>query len=120
MPEHLSSGFKLNVRALVIITTALFTEDSRVACSHILFYHFTDKSTNDFNKKPIIDFTKEDTDSMEVGDLVVWESHYGYRPKLRATSQPYDFYDKHPNFQKIQYYQSKDNRFLIAFFRKIK
>lgn len=98
---------------------ALFTEDSRVACSHILFYHFTDKSTNDFNKKPIIDFTKEDTDSMEVGDLVVWESHYGYRPKLRATSQPYDFYDKHPNFQKIQYYQSKDNRFLIAFFRKI-
>lgn len=99
---------------------ALFTEDSRVACSHILFYHFTDKSTNDFNKKPIIDFKKEDTDSMEVGDLVVWESHYGYRPKLRATSQPYDFYDKHPNFQKIQYYQSKDNRFLIAFFRKIK
>ena len=98
---------------------ALFTEDSRVACSHILFYHFTDKSTNDFNKKPIIDFKKEDTDSMEVGDLVVWESHYGYRPKLRATSQPYDFYDKHPNFQKIQYYQSKDNRFLIAFFRKI-
>ena len=98
---------------------ALFTEDSRVACSHILFYHFTDKSTNDFNKKPIIDFKKEDTDSMEVGDLVVWESHYGYRPKLRATSQPYDFYDKHPNYQKIQYYQSKDNRFLIAFFRKI-
>lgn len=99
---------------------ALFTEDSRVACSHILFYHFTDKSMNDFNKKPIIDFTKEDTDSMAVGDLIVWESHYGYRPKLRATSQPYDFYDKHPDFQKIQYYQSKDNRFLIAFFRKIK
>tara|TARA_B100000809_G_C15130166_1_gene528053 strand:- start:1745 stop:3385 length:1641 start_codon:yes stop_codon:yes gene_type:complete len=99
---------------------ALFTEDSRVACSHILFYHFTDKSTNDFNKKPIIDFTKEDTDSMAIGDLVVWESHYGYRPKLRATSQPYDFYDKHPSFQKIQYYQSKDSRFLIAFFRKIK
>jgi len=99
---------------------ALFTEDSRIACSHILFYHFTDKTTNDFNKKPIIDFTKEDTDSMKVGDLVVWESHYGYRPKLRATSQPYDFYDKSPNFEKIQYYQSKDKRFLIAFFRKIR
>jgi len=99
---------------------ALFTEDSRVACSHILFYHFTDKRVNDFNKKPIIDFTKEDTDSMKVGDLVVWESHYGYRPKLRATSQPYDYYDKNPDFEKIQYYQSKDNRFLIAFFRKIR
>ncbi|MDB4534375.1 hypothetical protein N9242_05825 [Vicingaceae bacterium] len=99
---------------------ALFTEDSQIACSHILFYHFTDKTTNDFKKKPIIDFTKEDTDSMSVGDLIVWESHYGYRPKLRPTSQPYDFYDKSPNFEKIQYYQSKDKRFLIAFFRKIK
>ena len=98
---------------------ALFTEDSRVACSHILFYHFTDKSTNDFNKKPIIDFTKEDTDSMEIGDLIVWESHYGYRPKLRPTSQKFDYYEKSPKFEKIQYYQSKDNRFLIAFFRKI-
>lgn len=99
---------------------ALFTENSQIACSHILFYHFTDKTTNDFNKKPIIDFTIEDTDSMAVGDLVVWESHYSYRPKLRATSQPYDFYDKSPKFEKLQYYQSKDNRFLIAFFRKIK
>lgn len=100
--------------------SALFTEDSRVACSHILFYHFTDKSTNDFNKKPIIDFTKEDTDSMQVGDLIVWESHYGYRPKLRPTSQTYDYYDKDPRFEKIQYYQSNDKRFLIAFFRKIR
>ncbi len=98
---------------------ALFTEDSQVACSHILFYHFTDKTTNDFSKKPIIDFTKEDTDSMAVGDLIVWESHYGYRPKLRPTSQTYDYYDKDPRFEKVQYYQSKDNRFLIAFFRKI-
>jgi len=101
-------------------TNALFTEDSRVACSHILFYHFTDMTIIDFNKKPIIDFTKEDTDSMKVGDLVVWESHYGYRPKLRPTSQTFDFYEGHPDFEKIQYYQSKDNRFLIAFFRKIR
>ena len=102
------------------VEEGLFTENSRVACSHVLFYHFTDKGRTDFVKKPIIDFTKEDTDSMAIGDLVVWESHYGYRPKLRATSQPYDFYDKSSNFQKIQYYQSKDKRFLIAFFRKIK
>ena len=99
---------------------ALFTEDSRVACSHILFYHFTDKGRTDFVKKPIIDFTKENTDSMQVGDLIVWESHYGYRPKLRPTSQTYDYYEKDSRFEKIQYYQSKDNRFLIAFFRKVK
>ncbi|MBL4668845.1 MAG: hypothetical protein JKY30_06230 [Flavobacteriales bacterium] len=100
--------------------SALFTENSRVACSHILFYHFTDKGKMDFINPPIIDFTKEDTDGMKVGDLVVWESHYAYKPTLRPTSQTYDFYDKSPNFEKIQYYQSKDKRFLVAFFRKIK
>ena len=75
---------------------------------------------NDFKYPAIIDFTKEDTDSLKKGDIVVWESHYAYRPKLRATSQPYEFYDKNPDFQKIQYYQSKDKRFLVAFFRKIR
>ena len=99
---------------------ALFTENSRVACSHILFYFFSDMNKNDFKYPAIIDFTKEDTDSLKKGDIVVWESHYAYRPKLRATSQPYEFYDKSPDFQKIQYYQSKDKRFLVAFFRKIR
>ena len=67
-----------------------------MACSHILFYHFTDKGKTDFFKTPIIDFTKEDTDSMAVGGLIVWESHYGCGSKLRPTSQAYDFYDKSP------------------------
>ena len=99
---------------------ALFNENSRVACSHILFYHFTDKISSDYVNAPIIDFTKEHTDTLKRGDLVVWESHYGYRPKLRATSQNYEFYDSSADFEKIQYYQSKDKRFLVAFFRKIK
>ena len=89
-------------------------------CSHILFYFFSDMNKNDFKYPAIIDFTKEDTDSLKKGDIVVWESHYAYRPKLRAPSQPYEFYDKSPDFQKIQYYQSKDKRFLVAFFRKIR
>lgn len=97
---------------------ALFTEESRIACSHILFFYFSDKYGADFVNKPIIDFTKENTDTLKSGDLVVWDSHYGYRPKLRPTSQSFDFYDKNPEFEKIQYYQSKDRRFLVAFFRK--
>lgn len=99
---------------------ALFTKNSRVACSHILFFYFSKMYISDFPNKPIVDFTKESTDTLKKGDLVVWDSHYGYRPELRPTSQTYDYYDKNPDFEKIQYYQSKDNRFLIAFFRKVK
>lgn len=99
---------------------ALFTEDSRITSGHILFFYYSNKYKSDYKNRPVIDITKEVTDTLKKGDIVVWDSHYGYRPELRPTSQPYDFYDKNPDFEKIQYYQSKDNRFLIAFFRKVK
>ena len=44
----------------------------------------------------------------------------GRKLPLEVRIQLFDYYDKHPNYQKIQYYQSKDNRFLVAFFRKIR
>jgi len=98
----------------------IFTNENRIVCNHVLFYYYLDKNKNQFEKEPIMRLTKEVTDSLQKGDIVIWESHYGYRPKLRPTSQPYDFYDKNESYQKIQYYQSKDKRFMIVFFQKIK
>ena len=97
----------------------LFTADSRVVCGHTLFYYYLNQNKNEFKNKAIDSVTKEVTDSLKKGDLLIWESHYGYRPNLRPTSQPYEFYQNNPNFQRIQYYQSSDNRFTIVFFRKI-
>lgn len=97
----------------------LITEDARLAVGHTLFFFYTGINENEFKNKPV-PLTKEDTDSLKVGDVVIWESHYGYRPKLRPTSQPYDYYEKDPRYEKIQYYQSKDRRFTIVFFLKVK
>ncbi|MCB9334550.1 MAG: hypothetical protein H6586_00255 [Flavobacteriales bacterium] len=97
----------------------LITEDTRISTEHALFYFYSGKSKSDFKNKPVT-LTKEATDTLKVGDLVIWESHYGYRPKLRPTSQPYDYYEKDARFEKIQYYQSKDRRFTIVFFLKVK
>jgi len=115
--NHLKLGNNLQTAS-----TQLFNDTNRVACGHTLFFHYLEMNKNDFVKEPImgIGITKETADTLKKGDLVIWESHYGYRPKLSPTSQMYDFYDKSSNFEKIQYYQSKDKRFLIAFFRKIK
>ncbi len=96
----------------------LFTEDNQVVCAHNLFYFYLDKNKNEYKKTPENNLIKEVTDTLKKGDLVIWDSHYGYRPKLRPTSQQYDFYEKNPNFQKIQYYQSSDRRFTIVFFQK--
>jgi len=99
---------------------ALFDENSRITSGHILLFYYANRYRNDFINTPVIDITKEVSDTLKKGDLVIWDSHYGYRPKIRPTSQPYDYYDNNPDYEKIQYYQSKDRRFLIAFFRKIK
>ncbi|MCB0401909.1 MAG: DUF2029 domain-containing protein [Flavobacteriales bacterium] len=96
----------------------LFTEDNRIVCGHSLFFFYLEKNKNQFKKRPENLLMKEVTDTLSKGDLVIWESHYGYRPKLRPTSQPYEFYEKSPDFQKIQYYQSSDRRFTIVFFQK--
>ena len=95
----------------------LFTEDSRIAVEHALFYFYSEKNKADFKNKPV-GLTKETTDKLKKGDLVIWESHYGFRPELRPTSQNYEYYEKDSRFQKIQYYQSSDNRFTIVFFLK--
>ena len=97
----------------------LITEEAQIAVEHALFYFYAGKTQNDFKYKPAR-LTKEDTDAMKVGDIVIWESHYGYRPKLRPTSLTYNDYEKDPRFQKIQYYQSNDRRFTIVFFLKVK
>jgi hypothetical protein len=97
----------------------LITENSRLAVGHTLFFFYTGIKESDFKNKPV-PLIKEATDTLKVGDVVIWESHYGYRPKLRPTSQPYEFYEKDPRFEKIQYYQSNDRRFTIVFFLKVK
>ncbi len=104
---------------LVNTPKELFNQNSRIACGHALFYYYLDKNKYDFKKMPIMAITKETTDTLKVGDLLIWDSHYGYRPKLRPTSQKYEYYQNNPKFQRIQYYQSKDNRFTIVFFRKV-
>ncbi|MBI2281475.1 MAG: hypothetical protein HYU68_12435 [Bacteroidetes bacterium] len=96
----------------------LFTEDSRLALEHALFYFYSEKNRGSFKNKPV-GLTKEATDTLKKGDLVIWESHYGYRPQLRPTSLKYEDYENDPRFQKIQYYQSSDNRFTIVFFLKV-
>lgn len=98
---------------------ALFTEDSRVVCGHGLFYFYLGKTKYDFNKEAILNLTKEVTDTLKKGDLLIWESHYGYRPKLRPTSQKLEYYQNNPKYRTIQYYFSKDRRFRVDFFQKL-
>ena len=97
----------------------LYSDTNRVACGHALFYYYLGQNKYDFVKPAIMTYLDQETiDTLQQGDLVVWDSHYGDRKEV-ATSQPYQYYESSPNYQKIQYYQSTDNRFTIVFFKKL-
>jgi len=97
----------------------LYNDTNRVACGHALFYYYLGKNKYDFVKPAIMTYLDQKTiDTLNSGDLIVWDSHYGDRREV-PTSQSYKYYEDSPNYQRIQYYQSTDNRFTIVFFRKM-
>jgi len=97
----------------------LFNDSNRVACGHALFYYYLNKNKYDFVKPAIMTYIDQETiDTLDRGDVIVWDSHYGNRKEV-PTSHPYQFYEDSPNYQRIQYYQSSDNRFTIVFFKKV-
>ena len=53
------------------------------------------------------------------GSVIVWESHYGYRPEWKNDVKYEDLLNN-PNFKQIQQYQTPDKRFLAVLFEKIK
>lgn len=96
----------------------IFNENARLASQHPLFLYYLGKNKYEFNE-PVLPVIEESLQKLKKGDILIWDSHYSYRPKLRPTSKPYDFYEKSPDYQRIQYYRSKDNRFTVVFFQKI-
>ncbi len=97
----------------------LYSDTNRVACGHALFYYYLGKNKYDFIKPSIMTYLDQETiDTLDRGDIIIWDSHYGDRREV-PTSQPYQYYEDSPNYQRIQYYQSTDNRFTIVFFKKM-
>ena len=73
-----------------------FDENSQVFASHVLFYYFQGKTSFDFRKKSL-GINSVSLDTAKVGSLVIWDSHYSYRPNLRATSLPDSYFLDRPS-----------------------
>ena len=96
--------------------TAYFDENSQVFVSHVLFHYFQGKTSYDYKKRSLgINSTSLDT--AEIGSLVIWDSHYSYRPNLRTTSLPDSYFlDRPYEYTNIKNF-SKD-RFRVEVFVK--
>lgn len=97
----------------------LFDEDTQVLSVHPLFFYYQGKTMYNFSK-PVLPINKESVDTTEIGSLIIWDSHYSYRPKLHDDDLPVGFFlDRPYNFQLIKQLQSVDKNFSAYGFLKL-
>jgi len=94
-------------------------KDKPLYNTHIMFYYFTNKVEKQFKPepKPIAD-----TATMEkapVGSIVLWDSHYGYRPSYKR-GVPYEYFAQSGQYKELQVFQAPDQRFAYVIFEKQK
>ena len=94
-------------------------ENTQVFSQHALFLYYQGKTKYDFNKV-LLPVKHEYVDTADVGSLIIWDSHYSYRPKLRETSIPDQYFLNRPlEYRLINQFLSTDRRFNVKAFLKV-
>ncbi len=87
--------------------------------THIMFYYFLGKVEKQFQPEPQ---PITDTATMEkapVGSLVLWDSHYGYRPNYKR-GVPYEYFAQSGQYETLQILEAEDRGFAYVLMRKTK
>ncbi|MBS1647856.1 MAG: hypothetical protein JST67_10995 [Bacteroidetes bacterium] len=107
-------------RASDLVLTKGYTDrGAPIYVNHVLFKYFYDKKKNGVYKNQFF----IDSLTMEkapVGSVVIWESHYGYRPKLNKNAINTDYFERRPQqYSLLQSRISTDNRFQVVVLEKM-
>lgn len=95
---------------------AYFGEKDQVFASHVLFNYYQGKSKFDF-EKPLERISSTALDTAAIGSVIIWESHYSYRPKLRKTSLHFQYFLDRP-FEYTNIKNFAKDRFSVKVFVK--
>lgn len=101
-----------------IIAKGYTDKEMPIYTNHILFKYFYDRKKHSVYKKQIY----SDSLSLQtapVGSIILWESHYGYRPKLNKNTVNADYFQRRPaQYTLVQSRISTDQRFQALVFEK--
>jgi len=101
-----------------IIAKGYTDKEIPIYTNHVLFKYFYDKKKHHIYDKQIY------TDSLSlqtapVGSIILWESHYGYRPKLNPNTVNPGYFERRPNqYTLLQNRISSNQRFQALVFEK--
>lgn len=93
-------------------------EKKHVLAAHTMFYYFWGKDAYEYPG-----WSKTITDSAvaaaPVGAVILWDSHYSYRPQLKASTLNIDYFTQRPQqFAPMREFISRDQRFGVVAFEK--
>ncbi len=69
-------------------------------------------------KKKFTILTKKSLEEAPKGTIIVWDSHYSYRPEYKYDT-PLEFLQNNPNYKLLNQFMSSDKRFGAFIFEKI-
>jgi hypothetical protein len=102
-----------------IIAKGYTDRETPIYSTHILFKYYYDKKKHGIYDKQIY----ADSLSLQTapaGSIIIWESHYGYRPKLNKNTVNADYFQRRPQqYTLLQNRISTDKRFQALVFEKI-
>jgi hypothetical protein len=70
-------------------------EPPQLFVHHEMFYYYLERTPYDFKVKPK-PIEEEFLKNAPTGSLIIWDSHYSYRPKMRPNSLTYEYFEKKP------------------------
>jgi tetratricopeptide (TPR) repeat protein len=92
--------------------------NQQIFAQHALFFYYMDKTKYDF-PKTVKSINQENIKDAEIGSIIIWDSHYSYRPKLKKNSLKSSYFENRPHeFKLIKKFTSSDNRFKAKIFVK--
>lgn len=95
-----------------------YAEERPLLVNHALFRYFYDKKKKGvYEKQQFLDSLT--VEKAEVGTIILWESHYGYRPKLNPNAINLDYFGRRPaQYKLLSNNISTDQRFQAVVFEK--
>jgi len=90
---------------------------------HNMLYYYLERTPEDFAHK-VGNIRKDSLEAAPSGSLILWESHYSYRPELmpeaeRSQAVTYKYFTEQPaKYKLLRQFRAKDNTFAVLIFEK--
>jgi hypothetical protein len=93
--------------------------NKQILLENQMFYYFSDRVSESFQPKPL-GINEENLNKAPKGSIILWDSHYSYRPELRKNSLKMDYFVQSPDkYKLLREMRARDNTFLLLIFEKL-